>query len=215
MPPPLKLIVEELDIPWGRDLSFSGHLYAGMPSRNKPKQTSPAAWCSEVLSLAVQPAGAYLVIPESFWPEASQNRRVEDLIGWKPPHHIRLPDRLDGAVEAETPDYAVGDIVERLRDGGDVLILSSSKTISGFVPAILGMLADPSCHIAKVLWPIENGRGYSLTPAQRGYLAGLYGAARLRALGLDSSRTSTDGRHEKKLGEEAPSTLAKGHRLSC
>ncbi len=71
MPPPLKLIVERLDIPWGCELPFTGDLYVGRPSRNKPKQTSSAAWCSEVLSLAVKHAKAYLVIPDSFWPEAS------------------------------------------------------------------------------------------------------------------------------------------------
>ena len=192
MPPPLKLIVERLDIPWGCELPFTGDLYVGRPSRNKPKQTSSAAWCSEVLSLAVKHAKAYLVIPDSFWPEASGNHCVADLIGYKPQHFLRLPDLLDGFANAETPNHTVRKIVEHLKYADDVLILSSSKAVSGFVPAILSMLAAPSCHIEKVLWPIENGRGYALTPAQRGYLAGLYDAAALRGLGLDSSSSGAD-----------------------
>lgn len=208
MPPHLKLIVEKLDIPWGCSLPFTGDLYVGRPSRNKPKQTSPAAWCSEVLSLAAEHAKAYLVIPDSFWPEASGNQCVADLIGCKPPHFLRLPDLLDGFANAETPLDTVREIVEHLKDADDVLILSSSKTTSGFVPAILSMLADPSCHIVKVLWPIENGRGYALTPAQRGYLAGLYDAAALHGLGLESSPRSADGWAEK-LDEQPLPELSK------
>lgn len=191
MPPNIKLNVRKIDFVSGRDLPLAGTLHAAVPSRNKPGQVSDATWCSEILSLALQRGKAYIAIPESFWPKGSDgNADWQRLQGH--PLCIPFPDLPDGQTDAGTPQDCIGNIVTHLKDGDDVLILSATPTISGFIPAILTMLAEPHDHVEKVLWPIEHTAGYGLTPAQRGYLAGLYDAGRLRTVGLDIAGAAHD-----------------------
>lgn len=200
MPSSLKLIVQEFDIPYGSRLPFKGCLYAATPSRNKQKQTSATAWCSELLNLTKQRGKAYYVVPDSFWPQISEERTPDQ----NPQVDIRLADLIDGVTNGATPYDCIAEIIDHLKDGEDVAILSATKQISGFVPALLGMLAVPDCHIEKILRPIEHGSGYVLTQAQRGYLTGLYDSNRLRELGLGSSIFGDDELSDNK--NEQPSS---------
>lgn len=198
MPPPLQLTVQEIAIPWVETSLFKGRLLAGTPSRNKPRATSIAVWCRQVLDLAAQRNKVYLVIPDSFWPppidqgaDAEQKRLL----------HIRIMDDPGAAPENMIElEWSLGKIIQLLDDGEDVLILSATRDISGFIPALFSMLGDPSCHIEKILYPIEHG-GYVLTPQQRGYLRGIDDAKRLRALELDRANAeAVDSRNEDEVG---------------
>lgn len=181
MLPATKLITTQIEIPWGEDLPFKGDLYVGTPSRNKPKDVTNASWQDTILNLAIARGKAYIVVPDSFWWNSNESPKdIENCLC------IKFPDLCDENIERGTPQEAIVRIVEHLRDAEDVLILSATKKVSGFVPAILSLLAAPDCHIEKILWPIEQGAGYTLTPAQRGYLVGLYDATQLHALGLAS-----------------------------
>lgn len=181
MLPATKLIATQIQIPWGGDLPFKGDLYVGTPSRNKPKDITNESWQSTILNLALARGKAYIVVPDSFWCNSKEPPKdIENCLC------IKFPDLCDGNVERGTPQEAIVRIVEHLKDAEDVLILSATKKASGFIPAILSILAAPDCHIEKILWPIEHGAGYTLTPAQRGYLAGLSNASQLHALGLAS-----------------------------
>lgn len=192
MPISLKLAIQEIDIPWGRNLPFTGQLYAATPSHSKPKEMTDSAWCTNILNLAAERKKAYYVIPDSFWPEGEKGNAGTELLQSKFPCCIRFHDLNDGATTEGTPQYCIKEIIERLMDGEDIVILLATKHISGFLPALISMLAVPDCHLEKILWPIEHSLGYVLTPAQRGYLAGLYDANSLRAMGLASSIASSD-----------------------
>lgn len=187
MLPDIKLIAKKIEIPWGDDLPLKGDLFVGIPSRNKPKAISDKVWSETILNLAIKRAQAYIVIPDSFW-----SGDESALHAFNHPFCVKFPDLPDGMAKEGTPQDVIGDIVEHLKDAEDVLILSHTTKVSGFVPAILGMLAVPDCHIEKILWPIEHQHGYVLTPAQRGYLTGLYDSNRLRELGLGSSICGDD-----------------------
>lgn len=181
MLPAIKLITTQIAIPWGEALPFKGNLYVGTPSRNKPKDVTNELWQDTVLNLATERGKAHIVVPDSFGCNGNVKQEgIEHCLC------LNFPDLCDGNIERGTPQEAIVRIVEHLKDAEDVLILSPTKRVSGFIPAIISMLAAPDCHIEKILWPIEHGAGYTLTPAQRGYLAGLYNASQLHALGLAS-----------------------------
>lgn len=216
MLPDIKLIAKKLEIPWGDDLPFKGDLYVGIPSRNKPKAISDKAWSETILNLAIKRAKAYIVVPDSFW-----SGDASALHAFNHPFCIRFPDLPDGMTKDGTPQDAIGDIVEHLKDAEDVLILSHTTKVSGFVPAILGMLAVSDCHIEKIMWPIEHHLGYALTAPQRGYLAGLYDANRLRTLGLELSPSDNEAVFEDEfaqpsglLSDESDSLLEKDFYLA-
>jgi hypothetical protein len=63
-------------------------------------------------------------------------------------------------------------IIECLMQGQDVLVLSASKKISGFLPVVLRCLVEPQGHIVKIMYSTEG----ALTADQRGYIAGLVDA---------------------------------------
>lgn len=187
MLPVTKLIATPIEIPWGGNLPFKGDLYVATPSRNKPNDVTNESWQDTILNLAIARGKAYIVVPDSFW--CNNKESPKDIENWL---CIKFPDLCDGNVERGTPQETIVRIVEHLKDAEDVLILSTAKKASGFIPAILSMLAAPDCHIEKILWPIEHQLGYSLTPPQRGYLAGLYDANRLRNLGLELSPSDNE-----------------------
>lgn len=189
MPPPLRLAIQDFAIPWGWPLPFKGRLLAGTPSRNKPRAASMAEWCDQIIELATQQSKAHLAIPDSFWPpRTDQNVELER----KLPQYIQITDNPGGKpTELARLQWCLRDIIRHLTDGEEVLILSATREISGFVPALFSTLGAPSCHIEKVLYPIEHG-GYVLTPQQRGYLRGIYDAEHLRALELDRANTNAE-----------------------
>lgn len=179
----LKLIVREIEIPWGAGLPFTGQLYAATPSRNKPRGVSDSDWCATLLDLATKRGKAYYAIPDSFWSKSFQEESGQISVS-RTPFWFRVPDLQNGTTSAGTPADSIGEFVDHLRYGDDVAIIFPTTKISGLIPAIFSMLAAPDCHLEKILWPIEQGCGYTLTTAQRGYLAGLYDSDRLRSLGL-------------------------------
>ncbi len=177
---PVTLNIHELRYPFSEHLS-KGRLLAGTPSRNKPRDMSPLEWCACIVKLATAEDACRLAIPLSFWPDGGRGYGGDALLP-----HISVPDQPVNvnSVEWETPRRSVEEIVDALKRGEDVLVLSATKTISGFIPAILGSLTHPDCHIEKMLWPIQHD-GYVLTPAQRGYIAGLLDFDRLKQLNLE------------------------------
>lgn len=221
MPNPLKLVVRKVDIPWGESLPFKGDLYAGVPSRNRPKGTDIAKWRTEILNLATNRGKAYIVVPDSFWVDASGGECIPDPVTTEGMLLMRLADLPNGCAHLETPEECVREVVQHLIDAEDVLVLSLDTTIPGFVPAIISMLAVPDCHIEKILWPIEHHLGYALTASQRAYLAGLYDANKLRTLGLELSPSDNEAVFGKEfaqpsglLSDESDSPLEKDFYLA-
>ncbi len=192
MDPSFKLVLQELTIPWGSTLPFKARLYAATPSCCKSKEISDTAWCTEIISLAAQQGKICFVISDSFWLENGNREVGVEVIESKFSDYIRFHDLNGGATNAGTPQECLEKIVEDLKSGKDIAVLFSTTQISGFIPALISMLAAPDCHLEKILWPIEHSAGYFLTPAQRGYLAGLFDANKLRALGLAASADSYD-----------------------
>lgn len=126
-----------------------------------------------------------LVFPQQFWKYGSFDRigRSELLRkeGVNPESVGELRDSYDVADDnTDTPAEEMFKIFETLRTGMSVLIYSENERLPGFIPAMMAMLADPQVHVAKVIYPIVNGRGYELTPDQAGYLAGFADARHLQ-----------------------------------
>jgi len=188
MKPTLNLSIEEADLPyWGERLP--GTLYFARPKRNKPRDVSAHEWRSAILDWVSSSANKWAVaIPVSFWPsinvrDTGYEQRVE--AGNCDFAHIQIFDYPGEFSNGRTPEESIREVADVLLSGKDVLILSDRKKISGFVPAILSALINPSGHIEKLLWPILHSEfGYELTPAQKGYLAGLYDSQRLASLNL-------------------------------
>lgn len=180
---PLTLKIQQYTLPYGGD-RFKGRLLAGLPSRNKPRETNHLEWCASILKLAEAEGIHRLAIPLSFWPDGIRPFG-DDGFRLEQPPHIVVPDQPGtiGSVECEAPRYSIEKIVENLRRGEDVLVLTATKKISGFIPAVLGILMHPDCHIEKLLWPIQYA-GCELTPAQCGYVAGLQDSESLTRLKL-------------------------------
>jgi hypothetical protein len=74
----------------------------------------------------------------------------------------------------ETPGEVVSRVFNTLRSGDSVLVFGFTKEPSGFLPAAVSMLADPQCHVAKVVYPVRQS--YPLSETQVGYLAGYWDA---------------------------------------
>jgi hypothetical protein len=89
--------------------------------------------------------------------------------------------------DGHTPQDSIRTIVDYLKRGDDVVILSPTKKISGFVPAILSTVFDPHVHIVKVWCPIVYGSEYELTPFQYGYIYGQSDASWLKSMHKDPS----------------------------
>jgi hypothetical protein len=80
----------------------------------------------------------------------------------------------DQADSGETPGRTINAVFETLKLGKTVLVFGYSPDPSGFLPAAIAMLAEPGCHIAKLIYAIR-GR-YPLSELQIGYLAGYWEA---------------------------------------
>jgi hypothetical protein len=161
----MTLEVQELHIPWLRS-AFEGRLLAAIPSGSRPDGLSPETWASQILTAAHATGAQCLAIPVGFWP-GGERSAAPGGGRW-----IEVMDTYPG-LGGPTPLDSVRDIVSALATGEDVLCLSATRTVSGFIPAILSRLSDAEVHIEKVVWPVMQGRGYELTPFQIGYLYGL------------------------------------------
>ena len=112
-----------------------------------------------------------LVIPSRL----HDTRQVEEFRKRYPYHFsVQLPDHFDARIPNHgSPLNAARHVLEQLRKGGDVMILECTNRPSGFLPALLTMLAEPGVHVEKVIYPIRHA-GYDLHPDQIGFLHGFW-----------------------------------------
>ncbi len=204
MSPAYKLITEEFRHPYGCSESFKGRLLSASPSRSKPRNMEAAEWCAALMKIAFSKENCRVAIPESFW---AFNQGSIDLRETTLPAHIAVPDLPStiGIDQTETPCYAIEEIVQSLKRGEDVLVLSATTGISGFIPAVLTRLTHPNCHLVKLFYPIESA-GYALSPDQKGYIAGLSDAQWLSELDLPHEffvERGSEGDHEQKVPSDS------------
>lgn len=183
----MNLIVEEAVAPYDSN-PFSGKLYFARPTRNKPRDVPAHEWLSAIIDWVSSSANKWTIaIPVSFWQSINVPNAFEAIMGSgnSPFAHIQIMDSPGEFSNGLTPENSIREVVNALLSGKDVLLLSNRKKVSGFVPAILSTLVHPDGHIEKLLWPILHSEfGYELTPAQKGYLAGLYDSRKLAWLKL-------------------------------
>jgi len=169
---PLKLIIDELEMPYGSGQRFKGRIFSGNPSRIKPRDVTLDEWYATILRLAASQWKSHICIPYSLL--SNQGKHHEYSTEHDQPRYLDLMDDL-GSISDDGSGSPASDIIEIivcLTRGEDILILSQTRKISGFLPAILVRLCHPRLHILKLLREIEHS-GYEITAAQRGYIAGL------------------------------------------
>lgn len=168
----LKLKIQEHSV-W---LPFKGKLYIGTPSRNKPRNVTAEDWCTGLIDLVHKSWKNNFAIPFSFWPEGTRPFGNQyGLLEFNKYFHIVDNLGAIGLNQPETSMFEIYSIIECLMRGQDVLVLSSSKKISGFLPVVLRCLVEPQGHIVKIMYSTEG----TLTADQRGYIAGLVDARHL------------------------------------
>jgi len=107
---------------------------------------------------------------------------------------LEAPSRTDGVIRLrqtysdrdkseETPGRDLAGLFKTLKAGGTVLVFGTARQPSGFIPAVIATLADPSCHVAKVIYPIRQELAFS--QLEIGYLAGLWDARERHCLNPD------------------------------
>lgn len=88
--------------------------------------------------------------------------------------YVELQDQFDARQPGfGFPFHAAREVFAHLHHGGAVVVLEIANRPSGFLPALLTMLASPSDHPEKIIYPIRHA-GYDLHPDQIGFI---YGAA--------------------------------------
>ena len=169
----MKLKTQELEMPWGLGI-LKGRLLVATPTRSKPRNVSADDWCSRILATAEVDRKFHLVIPCSFWPDGKPCHG-EPTSTFTEFRRFDVMDAFCGAEEyrPDTPFDSIREIIDCLMKGDDVLVLSATKKIPGFLPAVLSRILEPDVHIVKLWWPIICGSGYELSLFQLGYLYGL------------------------------------------
>lgn len=168
----VKLKVRELEI-FYRPLPFKGRLFAATPTSPKPRDTDDNDWCDSIVAAARLSWSEHIVIPLSFWPNPERSSWIScntnpaalffDVID----DYYGIKDH-----QLDTPYSSIRGMLDSLICGENILILSATKKISGFIPAILTRVTNPEIHIEKLCYPIIS-EGYELSPYQVGYLCGL------------------------------------------
>jgi len=162
-----------MEVPYGAAAKFKGRLFVATPTRGKPRAVSPEQWCQLVLLAAEQSEFKCLVVPWSFW---SAGHATLPLPASSRPgqQYVHVVDTAAGFEElrGDTPMWGISEVIRLLSEGEDLLVVSASKKISGFIPAALVQVSAPEIHIVKVWYPVVASEGYELTPFQIGYLAG-------------------------------------------
>lgn len=176
----VNLEIQEIEIPWC-EWELKGKLYAAVPTKSKPRGLPLDEWATALLHAAYNCGKYRLAIPRSLCPANAEKLLEQAKMGeaqW-----IVMLDIFEGydTYGGSTPIEAVREIIDSLKNGENILMLSAKKKIPGFIPAILSIISAPEVHIVKVWYPILN-KGYDLTPFQIGYLYGLYDDRELKAL---------------------------------
>ena len=173
----VELNIEELKIPYGDGGVFKGKLFGATPNREKPHDMSAETWAISLLTLTTRIKEKYtLAVPVSFWPSIEICRAQKSEPNGV--HWITVMDQIEDISKQHgaTPERSFHQIIDALKSGKNVLILSATGKISGFVPAIMSLLLHPTAHVEKVAYPIIEGLGYEMTPFQLGYLYGFSGS---------------------------------------
>jgi hypothetical protein len=170
-PRPLKLKIEKLDFSWCAT-KFKGRIYVATPNRSKPRDVTAESWGLQIVEVAQENWKQNLAIPMSLWPKGEPNLIRGTTAGKDNCFHV-LDNfcGLDG-MNPTMPVESIRGIIDGLARGEDILILSNSKKISGFIPAVITRLTDTRLHILKLWYPFL-GQSFELTEFQLGYLYGL------------------------------------------
>ena len=168
--------IQEIRIAYGPGSAVTGKLFAATPVGKKPDTMPAETWATSLVKAASKMQNYLLAVPMSFWPTGISKGDVDtSLVGiqW-----VSVMDQIDKISNAngQTPTRSLLQVVKALKDGQDVLLLSSNDEISGFVPAIISKVLHPTAHIEKIVYPIVEGMGYPMTQFQIGYLYGMASA---------------------------------------
>jgi len=171
----VELEIQELNIPFLPD-RLKGKIFVAVPTPLKPG-VDVNTWNSAFLNNKLI-ARSHLVIPWSFWPENKPPfpvSRGRDSLTNSLRSCIDFADMFCGLEDLrdDSPIESIEEIVNHLLNGEDLTMLSPTKEISGFLPAMLTYFLCDDIHILKVLWPIIKGNGYELSQFQIGYLYGM------------------------------------------
>ncbi len=162
------LTIQEMKLPYGSE-HFKGRLFAAIPECSKPHTVAADQWCQQVLETAEASGFKHLVVQWSFWPEGCPPDAIR--LGQQ---YVQVMDTVTGIelLRGDTPEQGLEEVARLLRDGQDLLVVSASRSVPGFIPAALMQMSEPAVHIVKLWYPTVVGQGYELTPFQVGYLAG-------------------------------------------
>ncbi|KKJ95567.1 hypothetical protein PK34_13740 [Stutzerimonas stutzeri] len=163
-----RLKIQEMELPYGAD-SFKGRLFVGTPTCGKPRAVTAEQWRRQVLTAAEASSFKYLVVPLSFWLDELLPESV-----CRGPRYVHVMDTAAGVEQlcTETPAQGLHAVSQLLSEGQDLLLVSASKKIPGFIPAGLTQMSAPEIHVVKIWYPTVVSQEYVLTPFQIGYLAG-------------------------------------------
>lgn len=172
----VEIQIQEIRIAYGTGSAVTGKLFAANPVGKKPDTMPADTWAISLVTAASEKQNYLLAVPASFWPSGVSKSDVDTaLVGiqW-----VSVMDQLDkiSSANGQTPTRSLLQVVKALKDGKDVLLLSSSDEISGFVPAIISKVLHPTAHVEKIAYPIVEGMGYPMTQFQIGYLYGMANA---------------------------------------
>jgi hypothetical protein len=157
---------------------LKGKLLVATPEHRRPRDVPLETWLIELVRSANQNGKYRLAIPATFWKGLAPDFGHPELDGLST---IAVADSLEPADgHGRRPADSIEQITRALSAGEDVLVLTSTQEVSGFIPAVLGLLADPQVHPEKVLYSIVKGESYSLTPFELGYVYGLADSEGLR-----------------------------------
>jgi ADP-ribose pyrophosphatase YjhB (NUDIX family) len=187
----LKLNIEELQFSPGSS-PFKGRLHFAAPTLPKPHAVGEDDWRELILTALQARWQSHIVIPRSFWPDNKPAAWAGKVVvsGY---HWIDLMDTFVG-VDGDTPRLAAKEVIDCLARGEDVAIVSADEKVSGFLPAIIGRLIHPDCHIVKLWYPIMSN--YNLNDFQLGYLYGMSDAGHYESI---NGQPDSESVHEDDL----------------
>lgn len=182
----MKLQIRDVNLTWwpkgGR-----GQLFVANPGE-KPLSSLGDGGLDELVQSACEQGIKNVVVPTSLL--AQQAGMIHVATGKNDCRLLFLKDVFEFNVEEffpDTPFECLREIYAALQKGQDVLLISATNEISGFLPAALSVLEDPNVHIIKVIYPITQNEGYLLTTQQIAYLYGFSDALKHQLAEMDMS----------------------------